>query len=245
MELPSDELGGASGARFFHVLAVGKANSSEYPYTVANEKIASEIGRALGLRVPEVLLYRLFGKWVAFSCFIEQTESGETPPSGSALQIQSYYQTHPEELHGMVLFDIFIGNNDRKTDNLVLGEDGIVRLIDHANSLFYRPTSSSKAGVARLEAIQNDLSAMFDKRHWFLDALESWEIIDEWCRRIEALPEYFIHSTINNLPVSVLSDVERRSAIEFLTARRHLMRGIIEDNLSLFPTLKKRGSRKT
>lgn len=243
MELPSDELGGASGARLFHVLSVGKANTPEYPYNVTNEKIASEIGRALGLRIPEVLLYRLSGEWMAFSCFVEQTESGETVPSGTASKIQAYYRDHPEELHGMICFDLFIGNNDRKTDNLVLGEDGIVRLIDHANSLFYRPTGSTQAGVARLNAIQEDLSAMFDKRHWFLEALESWEIIDEWCQRIESLPSYFIQCIVNNLPDGILSDVERHSAIQFLTTRKHLMRGIIENNLSLFPALKKRGGR--
>jgi hypothetical protein len=141
----------------------------------------------------------------------------------------------------MVLFDIFVANNDRKTDNLVLGEDGIVRLIDHANSLFYRPTEASPAGVARLEAIQKNLAAMFDKRHWFVDALESWEIIDERCGRIEALPSYLIQSIVKNLPKGLLSDVEQRGAIEFLMTRKDLMRGIIEGNLSLFPKLKRRG----
>ena len=241
VELPSDELGGASGARYFHVLAVGKANTPEYPYNVANEKIASEIGRALGLPIPEVVLYRLAGEWTAFSCFVEQTESSETAPSGTASQIQAYYREHPEELHGMICFDLFIGNNDRKTDNLVLGEDGIVRLIDHANSLFYRPTGSTQAGVARLKAIQDDLSAMFDKPHWFLGALESWERVDEWCQRMGSLPPYFIECIVNNLPSGILSGLERHRAIEFLTTRKDRMQGIIENNLSLFPALKKRG----
>ena len=88
VELPSDELGGASGARLFHVLAVGKTNTPKYPYTVANEKIATEIGRVIGLRIPEVLLNRLTGEWYAFSTFIERTESGEGIPEGTAKQIQ-------------------------------------------------------------------------------------------------------------------------------------------------------------
>lgn len=69
VEIPSDELGGASGARLFRVLAVGKRNSPQFPYCVANEKIATEIGRALGLRIPEVLLYRLRGEWHRLSVF--------------------------------------------------------------------------------------------------------------------------------------------------------------------------------
>lgn len=134
VELPSDELGGASGARLFHVLAVGKKNTSKYPYSVANEKIATEIGRAIGLRIPEVLLNQLAGEWYAFSTFIERTDSGEGIPIGSAKQIKKYFDENPSLLHGMVCFDLFVGNNDRKTDNLIVGDDGAVRLIDHANA---------------------------------------------------------------------------------------------------------------
>ncbi len=50
-ELPPDELAGTSGARLFYALSIGKANSPQHPYCVANEKIASELGRAIGLRV--------------------------------------------------------------------------------------------------------------------------------------------------------------------------------------------------
>lgn len=60
VELPNaDPLAGKSGARPFHVLAIGKGNSDEFPYTVANEKIASELGRIIGLPLPEILLYRV------------------------------------------------------------------------------------------------------------------------------------------------------------------------------------------
>jgi hypothetical protein len=237
VELPSDELGGASGARLFHVLAVGKANTAKYPYTVANEKIATEIGRAIGLRIPEVLLNRVTGEWHAFSTFIERTESGEGIPEGTAKQIQQYYEENPSELHGMVCFDLFVGNNDRKTDNLILGQDGIVRLIDHANALFYRHTDTVRAGIERLESIERDLSAMFDRKHWFLSALTSWEYVDEWCDRIAKLPTYFLKSIINNLPSEVLSSSERAAVLQFLERRKQVLGRVIRDNLSLFPGL--------
>jgi hypothetical protein len=238
VEIPSDELGGASGARLFRVLAVGKRNTPQFPYCVANEKIATEIGRALGLRIPEVLLYRLRGEWHAFSCFVPQTESGEGVPEGTASELARYYSEHPEELHGMITFDLFVGNNDRKTDNLILGEDGLVRLIDHANALFYRPTETAEAGTKRLTAISKNLSTMFDRKHWFLAGLSNWELVDRWCDRMASLPTYLIESVIDELPAELLAAVERKVVRDFLDKRKNIMRNIINDNLSLFPNLK-------
>lgn len=129
-ELPSDELGGASGARYFYVLTIGKRDTPKYPYAVANEKISSELGRAIGLRIPEVLLYQVAGDWYSFSHFIRQTESGETVPAGSARAIDTYFAENPSDLQGLICFDLFMCNNDGKPDNLVLGDDQRVWLID-------------------------------------------------------------------------------------------------------------------
>lgn len=181
LEIPQDELAGASGARMFYVLTVGKRNTPEYPYSVANEKIASELGRVIGLRIPEILLYRIADDWLAFSHFIRQTESGESVPAGTAAEIAAFFQEHPAELHGMICFDLFVCNNDRKTDNLIIGEDKKVWLIDHANALFYRPTGAIQPGIPRLQSISSDLTAMFDKPHRFIEALDTWEYIDTLC----------------------------------------------------------------
>jgi hypothetical protein len=204
-ELPSDELGGASKASYFYVLTIGKRDTPEYPYAVANEKFSSELGRAIGLRIPEVLLYPVAGDWYCFSHFIRQTESGETAPEGTAREIAAFFAENPAELQGLICFDLFICNNDRKTDNFVIGEDQKVWLIDHANALFYRPTGGVQPGIPRLLAVKDDLSAMFDKPHGFIAALDSWENIDMWCDRISQIPTYFIRAAIDNLPPAILT----------------------------------------
>ena len=242
LELPQDELGGASGARRFYVLAVGKHNSSEYPYTIANEKIASELGRVIGLRIPEVILYPVRGEWHAFSYYIVETESGETAPEGSASDIAAFYEENPAELHGMVCYDLFVCNNDRKPDNFIIGEDRKVWLIDHGNSLFYRPTGVIKAGIPRLVEVDTDLAAMFDKPHGFVEALQSRAEVDEWCARISQIPSHFIRSVIDNLPREVLTEEEREFLFEFLERRKLRMRDIILAHQTLFPALKQRGT---
>lgn len=240
-ELPPDELGGASGARAFYVYTIGKHNTAEYPYTVANEKIASELGRVIGLRIPEVLLYRDTGEWLAFSHFIPRTESGETIPEGTAAEIAAFFESNPSELHGMICFDLFVCNNDRKTDNLVVGDDQKVWLIDHANSLFYRPEGEIKSGISRLESVENKLTAMLDKPHRFVEALKSWEHVDTWCDRISQIPSYFTQSIIENLPAGILSKEERTVLFGFLERRKNEMGAIIQENQSLFPALRHRG----
>lgn len=240
-ELPPDELGGASGARAFYVLTVGKGNTPEYPYSVANEKIASELGRVIGLRIPEVLLYRDKGEWLAFSHFIRRTESGETVPEGTAAEIATFFDRNPSELHGMICFDLFVCNNDRKPENLVVGEDSRVWFIDHANALFYRPTRGIQPGIPRLRSIRSSLTAMFDKPHHFSEAMISWEHIDLWCERISQIPSHFTQSVIENLPEGMLGEEEREFLFEFLEQRKSGMRAIIEGNQSLFPALKNRG----
>lgn len=240
-ELPPDELSGASGARAFYVLTVGKSNSPEYPYCVANEKIASELGRAIGLRIPEVLLYPVAGDWFAFSHFIRQTESGETVPEWTAADIAAFFRENPVELHGMICFDLFVCNNDRKTDNLISGEDKKVWLIDHANALFYRPTVGVEPGIPRLLSVESDLTRMLDKPHRFVEALNSWEHIGTWCNRISQIPSHFAQSVIENLPRGILTKEEREYLFEFLEHRKNGMRDIIERNLTLFPELKHGG----
>ena len=241
LELPSDELGGASGASYFHVLTIGKRDTREYPYTVANEKIASELGRAIGLRIPEVLLYAVAGNWYCFSHFMRRTESGETVPAGTAREIEAFFAANPTELQGMICFDLFICNNDRKTDNLIVGEDQKVWLIDHANGLFYRPTSGTEHGIPRLLAVKDDLRNLFDKPHRFIGSLNSWEHIDTWCDRISKIPSYFIQGVIDNLPPGILNSEERGFLCQFLEERKLSMRSLIEGNPSLFPALRDRG----
>lgn len=241
LELPSDELGGASGASYFHVLTIGKRDTPQYPYSVANEKIASELGRAIGLRVPEVLLYPVAGNWYCFSHFIRQTESGETVPGGTARDLDEFFAANPSELQGMICFDMFICNNDRKTDNFIIGEDQKVWLIDHANALFYRPTAGNQYGIPRLLAVKDDLKAMLDKPHRFIKSLNSWEHIEMWCDRISQIPSYFIQAVIDNLPPGILNSEERGFLYPFLEERKLSMRSLIEGNRSLFPALRDRG----
>jgi len=90
---------------------------------------------------------------------------------------ERYFLNHPGEIEGMICFDLFACNNDRrrkKGGNLIVdNHDGKIWMIDHANSLFYRPRKEGNivAGIPRLQSVQNNLNLLFDKPYDYLDEL--------------------------------------------------------------------------
>ena len=244
IELPEDPLGGSAGAKMFHVLFAGKTSSEQFPYIVFNEKVAGEICRMLGLYCPEVLLEQFNDKWYFFSHWQETTPQNTILPPGSSQDISNFFQKEQGYVHGMIIFDLFVGNNDRRRDNILLrSRDGNLALIDHGNSLLYYPSSNSSvaSGVERLDQLRADLRVMFDKPHQFLWALTDMALVESWIRKIRQIPDYFIESMISNLPEMEYVDLEmKEKTIAFLKDRRTYLWDHIMTHRELFPNLKER-----
>jgi len=250
-EVPGDPLGGASGAKRFRVLFVGKQATEKYPYQVVNDRVASEIGRTLGLWVPDSVIYPVAGEYLFFSHFVEyrpETASGETrPPRPSDDHEAALVSPGRSSFrHGVVMFDLFVANNDRKPDNIVMDTHGRLWLIDHGNALLYRPYTahgdSRPGGALRLAAVRADLAAMFDRQHHFLKWLTDWDEVRLWAARIAALPEYFIRHLVEALPAPLLANDERQALVEFLIDRRGRMLDVVEQHHALFPSLPSAGA---
>ena len=239
-ELPSEqEIGGASGARLFQFLAYGKGNSEDYPYNVPNEKIASELARLIGLPVPEILLMDHQNQWMFFSRSVATTESGEAKPPGTSQNVADAIANSPGIIEEMVCLDLFVCNNDRNPGNFLCDSGGQLWLIDYGNSLFYRPSGGGKIqpGIPRLQAVEADLNALFDKPHDALKLCKTWDAMERGFERIAGIPDYFIENTINRLPRALLTDQERDFATEFLCRRKTRMERIVLDNKERFPDL--------
>lgn len=236
---PEQDIGGASGAQRFYLLAYGKGNSEKYPYNVPNEKIACDLARVAGLPVPEGLLYQHRGDWLFLSRSIGTIESGEPKPPGTARDVQNAIAKSPGFIEEMVCFDLFVCNNDRNPGNIICDSEGQLWLIDYGNALFYRPSNKGiiQPGVPRLEAVGKDLDALFDKPYDFLDQCRDWEAMHRACERITGIPDYFIENTIGRLPRDLLLAGERDFAIRFLKQRQEQMEIIVRKNAHRFPNL--------
>jgi len=256
IEEPGDEIGGASGTKLrFHVQFQAKRDSNEFPFTIANEIVAAAIGQALGLNVPGVHSYLIGGTPYVLSHLIDRRSdmAKPTPPPVTSAGLARWVTEHPREVHGAILFDLFLANNDRAFGpdrrNLFLNSDDRLVLYDNANCCFYRnrPSAGIVAGIARLDAVEADPQAMFDMAHkgnTYFELLDTWEFIDFWFSRIQALPDFLFEDAVQRIPgyLARPTTTERQRLSQFLIARkRHLVDHIIRCQSSRFPRLPRRG----
>lgn len=246
-EAANDPLGGASGKkRMFDVRFMGKTNNADFPYTVANEIVASVLGTVLGLNVPHVIAHSIGGEECVLIHMKDRDPRMQQKAPASARALSEYVQSNPWEVHGAIIFDLFLANNDRafgpQRRNLLIDSSGKLLLYDNGNCCFYRnrPKASIVAGVARLNAVENDLSAMFDmdsKGNHYRQFLTDQNLVEEWCGRLAQLPGFLIEAAVDQIPPGAATDAERGRLAEFLLRRRHDLRGQIASNRAMFPGL--------
>lgn len=248
-ENPLDELGGATGtAAEFTIQFVGKVSKPEFPYTVANECIAAALGAALGLPVAPGITDEVDGKPYFFCQKIRKHGNSQVGPPASTKAIENFVDANPLLVHGAIVFDLYIANNDRafapERRNLGLDDDSRLFLYDHGNCCFYRHRKSAGiiGGVDRLHAVEGSLDAMFDmdhkgNRYWELLADE--KLVDHWIDRIKQIPDFMIDAFIEMIPPSTNppNGQEREALADFLKKRRHYLRDQIMANNQHFPSL--------
>ena len=242
IEQPPDPIGGASGdKRLFNVRCLGKQNEKDFPYTIANEIVAAHIGQSLGLHIPAVLAH--------------QTEAGNeyaliawhqrVPVTAQALA--AFVDKNPRQVHGAIVFDLFVANNDRafgpQRRNLAIDGDRLF-LYDHGNACFYRnrPAAGILAGIPRLSDVERDLAKMFDMAHkenLYFQLLKEWAEVEFWCGRIRELPDFLLEAAVSRIPrfLSRPGPDERERLIQFLVARKQNLIDHIIRRRDLFPNL--------
>ena len=163
IELPGDPLGGASGQkRRFQVEYLGKTNNADFPFTVANEVVATQLGIVLGLNLPNVLTQEVGGETCVLIQMVDRDPALQQPPPATSRKLADHVRNHPDEVHGAVVFDLFVANNDRafgpERRNLLLDRSGRLLLYDQGNACFYRcrPAANIQAGIPRLDAVEKD-----------------------------------------------------------------------------------------
>ncbi len=232
IEQPTDPLGGASGEkRRFRVEFIGKTGNADFPYTVANEVVASHLGIALGLNLPTVLTHTIEGVTLALIQMVGRDPQMQQPPPATSKALAEYVRANPREVHGSIVFDLFVANNDRafgpERRNLMIDSSGKLLLYDQGNACFYRPRHSAgiAAGIPRLDAVETELPRLFDMDHkgnHYREFLTDWNLVEQWCQRIAALPDFLIESVVNRIPIEVNppSVDERQRLCEFLIRRK-------------------------
>jgi hypothetical protein len=246
-QLPGELLSGASGDKAeFLVRFIGKTNNQDFPYTVANEIVGSIVGQAIGLNVQTVLPHSLNGQDAVLIQRSPRHAVMQQGPPATAAALAAYVENHADEIHGCIIFDLYIANNDRAVGplrrNLLIDPDGRLLLIDNGNSCFYRHRQKDgiEAGIPRLVAVERDLRALFDmdyKKNVYRELLRDWTLVEKWCDRIRQIPPFLLEAAVDKIPHGSATEVERKALVDFLVRRRTCLLDQIKESKDAFPGL--------
>lgn len=232
------ETGGINEAWWVKHRSLGRENSEESPYLLANEWICSSIGRFLRLPIPPFALMRRGGKGMFLSGRYGAVDS--TPDD---VKPDICFRAMPKLCTGILLFDILIANPDRHSGNLKV-DDPLnpkeVEVFDHDRALF---GSSPGRGIERFGRLLDRLgtsggSVTGQNDNCLLGVASTSRHFHEWLQRIESIPDWFICETCEETRSIPTTAEELEVVTSFLKERKRKLPDIIRNNKDKFPNIK-------
>lgn len=220
---------GATGAQYVNVSAVGKANSANAPYVVANELVCSQLGHLLKLPVPPGFVILNENAQPHFACLDFSLTGDALPP----IIPDRFAAAFREQIGSILAFDIFIANDDRHARNLAADySSGPPRytLFDHSHALLGGgPNWQRKLDVA--------LDTLAIGNHILAGYIDDDQHFDPMLARIEGIPDYYIEETVAGAQEYGLDDATVERLHNFLGDRRQRVRQLIIENRGAFPRI--------
>ena len=206
---------------FGYVPAYHKRSWRESPYRIPNEFICTRLGELIGLPVaPCVLTYsEAVAEQFIFSSLNFNADKHKLPPVEPEFCVKHL----PWESAGVVIFDIWIANEDPK----------LMQVFDHDQALF---GGTASAGCERLEKLRLRLgmtgsTITGNNRHCLLDWLTSSEHFGQWTNIIWNVPDFVIQRLFHDLlKCKLISNEECDKGTDFLITRKKMLAGLISNN---------------
>jgi serine/threonine protein kinase len=202
-------------------------------YEMFNEAVSVSLGHMCGLPVLEQFFFLHGTNIYSVTQYISQ--HGHPPLKADNLRKMLY--ANPSMSHGMVMFDLWIANNDRKPDNIQFGPNAdSIYLIDFGNALLYRAETK---GVKRLEEMEKYPEKLYTepgKPYAYTKLLYDPGEVDFWCDRFLSIPEWMIRNAVERgdevlqMGSTVWESSEgsiKEAAYNFLIKRRNLLKRIV------------------
>lgn len=229
---------GAKKARNVNTVEVGdglffvkSANANSAPYLVAQEYICAELAKHIRLPLPPHFVGRDKRRNLVFCSLNVTIGGGSAPPLD---QPRLAVANEPDLCTGLILFDIWMMNTDRKPDNVSYMPNRVPQklgIIDHSHTLFFY--SDWSARFKNKLAIEGT-SAPHANRHILLDYLNTTTYISKWLNRIKSVPSEYIKEVVTDTVELGLPDFVARQAIDFLKDRRDGLEALIASNQNEF-----------
>jgi hypothetical protein len=225
-----DDWGRATG----FVMARHRCREDHTPYCIPNEYISARLGTALGLPIPPFALTKVsdHGQRLMFSSLDFNPASVRLPPIEPDICMKRLATV----CVGIIVFDIWIANEDRHEENLAVDKlmaPKKIRVFDHDQAIF---GGLKEIGVPRLDKLRDRLgitgSAITGGTpHCLLPFLHSADHLDHWIERVQSIPEWFVVESCKAMQRISLTKKEVDAAIAFLLHRQKTMHELAKRKL--------------
>lgn len=212
---------GATGALHVGIAGIAKPNSPALPLVVPNELVCGLLARAILLPTPPGFIIEHNSERYYVS--LNFNLAGQDLPPADASKIVA---SHQQLAAGIVLFDIWIANNDRHNGNIAYDQTSDrVEIFDHSH-VHFSDDSTALAAKATDLAIGS---------HCLASELLSLDGMVFWNDRIQAIPEFYIRATLD-AAVEVGLPLDRVDpCLVFLLDRRTNLLDLVKTNRGSFP----------
>ncbi len=201
-----------------------KGTPSNAPFTVPNELIGCQLGRALGLPIPAGAIIERDGE-AYYASLDFNVEGQRLPPANEA----ALARERPDLACGILLFDAWILNNDRHRWNLSFNPSTkSVFLYDHGKAFF---------GPNGRDGLLSAKGQLGFNCHCLADEVQSLAYLWEWSGRINELPKFLIRQTIEEASKVGLPKAEVNFCADYLIERRRMLLGLFAKHRYMFPNV--------
>jgi hypothetical protein len=209
-----ESLDGASNPRRGSIAAICKRHDAADYFAAASEAICARLAPLIGLETPPGVIARN-DEGEAFFASLDFAPGGTL----GSTDLLAFVAAEPVLAAGIVVFDCWIGNEDRMQDNLFYDAvSGELVLFDHDQALFGPP------GALWIEEP--------DEPHCdssLVQVLEDASAIKDWATKVALVPEELLRKACDSIVVSGIYDKKYAdAAFDYLASRQPRVHALIK-----------------
>lgn len=210
------------GEQFNATIGAKAKRARKDTHEVANELIGLQLGRLLGLPIPDGVVVEDENEWLFASLNVSPEDLPPVTDDGiQQILANNFLAT------GIIYFDAWIVNGDRSRRNIsYLHETKEIVVFDHGNALWLGDGRSLLKSRDSLGIGQHCLKG-----------IDSLDRLPEWHKRASDIPEWMIKDAVFSGVGHGLDPNEAEQLLAFLLERRTLLPGIFNASTASFPRL--------
>lgn len=220
---------GGDATRPRHVAVAGLAKNANrtQPFRIANEWICLRLAQAAGLPVPPGVVVQREGTQEFVSLNFDPA-GFELPPA----DCEALARDLPGLACGILMFDVWVVNTDRKADDLSYDEENRrARMFDHEQALLV-----GVDGRARLDGHRGNVGI---GTHCLAREMVRLDGCAEWRSRILSISEFTIRDAVSEAREYGVPPEDAAFLVQFLLERRTQLDTLMRHDAARYPKLQK------